>query len=114
MNMNNNGGIIDITTEAAISPYRIAYAVTKRDAATLTVAAFLRVSINAKRYSFQLARNVRIDTANIPGKLRGKMMLKINLVLEQPSINAASSNSMGMSLMKLLRTRIDNGRLNTV
>tara|TARA_B100000902_G_C26854738_1_gene690025 strand:- start:57 stop:278 length:222 start_codon:yes stop_codon:yes gene_type:complete len=51
----------------------------------------------------------KIDTLAIPGKARGKIILKSTVSLEAPSIIAASSMSMGIVLKKAFSIQTAKG-----
>jgi hypothetical protein len=102
-----------ITTEAAvICPHSNPLSVRNPVIATGSVSVCILVRIIANKNSFHEKIIQKIDVAMIPGRDRGKTILKIAPKYEQPSIKAASSISVGIASKKFFKIKIESGKLN--
>ena len=76
---------------------------------TVLILSFV-IKVSAYRYSFHALIKTISATEKVAGLIRGSMIVKKILPLEQPSIAAASSNPFGSCAKKFVRSQIDRGR----
>ncbi|MNJ45403.1 hypothetical protein D3C77_404960 [compost metagenome] len=104
-------GKLNKVAAAVIGPRSKLYAVKNSDNATGTVFAELLVSRSASKKSFHANKKVKIPVEMIPGMVIGRMIFRKLTIGEAPSIEAASSISIGTALKKLIIIHSTNGIL---
>jgi len=99
-----------ITPDANIRLYSTSTLVQKDAITTTSVRALSELVIRVvMKNSFQELKKTKIDDATSPGADKGKTILKKLPNLEQPSIIAASSKSLGIILKYSLSIQIAKG-----
>lgn len=107
-------GAITRVDAAVNDPYDTAKSSIKPAIPTGRVRVPPAVNASEYMYSFQELMTLKIVTATIPGRARGRTILRNRPILEQPSIRADSSISIGTSLIKEFIIQITKGRLTVV
>ena len=70
------------------------------------------ISVEVKRYSFQLKKNATTPTATMPGIESGRTMRQSTPMSPEPSTRAASSTSSGSAENRRIRIHTPIGRMN--